>query len=158
MKEIIIHENISCCYLKLLLLFTKECDLLTLCYKRFIQTISCFLGWTGAKVFSLPDVLEWVNVRDKWNFRAGCIEQVQCGYIYIRVPSKKKTWGMPGTDIYFILSIKQRLDGIGWGAPLIIEKCIIYQSLLKNIVTGRVNSQAFQVSSSLIGRRWICCY
>ena len=50
-------------------------------------------------MFSIPDGLEWVDVKDKWNFRAGCIH---CGYMYIqvRVPSKKKTWEMPGIDIY----------------------------------------------------------
>ena len=43
-------------------------------------------------------------VRNKWNFRAGCIEQVHCGYISIRVrlSSKKKTRRMPGTNIYYI--------------------------------------------------------
>ena len=38
-KKIIIHENISCCFLK------------------------------------------QISVRDKWNFRVGCIEQVHCGYM-----------------------------------------------------------------------------
>ena len=85
---------------------------------------------TVAKMFSLPDGLEWVDVRDKWNFRAGCIEQIHCGYMYIRVrvPSKKKTWGMPGTETCFIFSIKWILDRIRWGAPFIIKKCIIYIS------------------------------
>ena len=43
-------------------------------------------------------------------------------YIMVRVPSKKKTWGMPGTDIYFIFSVRWILDRIGWGAPFIILK------------------------------------
>ena len=40
----------------------------------------------------------------------GISEQDPCGYMYIvgTVSSKKKT--MPGTDIYFILSIKRVLD------------------------------------------------
>ena len=65
-------------------------------------------------MFSLPDGLEWVDVKDKWNFRTGCIEQIHCGYINIRVrvPSKKKTRGMPETDIYVTLSIKKILDRI----------------------------------------------
>ena len=52
-------------------------------------------------MFRQPDGLEWVDVKGKWNFRAGCIEQIHCGLMYIRlrVPCKKKTWGMPGTDI-----------------------------------------------------------
>ena len=59
---------------------------------------------------------------------------------------------MPGTDIYFILYIKRVLDRFGWGAPFIIKKsisCTVYQSLyeMNVIVTGRVDSQAFQVSS-----------
>ena len=72
-------------------------------------------------MLSLSDGLDLVDVKDKWNFRAGCIEQIHCGYMYIRirVPSKKKTWGMPGTDIYFILSIKQILDRIKCCAPFI---------------------------------------
>ena len=134
---IIIHQNISCCNLKqissLSLSFTKECilDLPTLFYERLIKTFFCFRG------FSLPDGLEWVDVRDKCNFRAGCIEQIHCGYMYIRVrvPRKKKTWGIPGTDIYFILSIKQILDRIKWGAPFIIIKQSVF-------VTGRVGSHA----------------
>ena len=32
------------------------------------------------KMFSLPGALEKVDVTDKWNFIAGCIQQVQCGY------------------------------------------------------------------------------
>ena len=55
-------------------------------------------------MFSLPDGLEWVDVRDKWNFRARCTVAI-C--IRVRVPSKKETQGMPGPDFYFILSIKQ---------------------------------------------------
>ena len=27
--------------------------------------------------------LEWVDVRDKWKLRAGCIEQIHCGYNYV---------------------------------------------------------------------------
>ena len=44
-------------------------------------------------MFSLPDGLEWVDVKDKCNFRAGCIEQSHCGYmdIWVRVHSKEKT-------------------------------------------------------------------
>ena len=89
--------------------------------------------------FSLPDRLEWINVISEQP--AGCIEQIHCCYMYIRVrfPSKKKTWGMPGTDIYFILSIKQILDRVKWGASLILIK----QSMS---VTGRVDSQAFHSS------------
>ena len=50
------------------------------------------------------------------------------------------------TDVYFILSIKRILDRMGWGAPFMIK----YQSLIKKyIVTGWVDSQAFQVSSYL---------
>ena len=81
-----------------------------------------FLVFAGKH--SLPDGLEWVDVKDKWNFRAGCIEQIHCGYMYIRdrVPSKKKTWGMLGTDIYFIMFIKQISDRIKWGASFIIIK------------------------------------
>ena len=50
----------------------------------------------------IGDRLEWVDMRYKWNFRAGCIEQIFCGYMYtrVRVPSKEKTRGMPGTDMY----------------------------------------------------------
>ena len=78
-------------------------------------------------MFSLPDGLDWVDVRDKWNFRVGCIEKIHCRfmYIWVRVPSKKKTWGMPGSDIYFIFSIKQILGRIGWGAAYIMKMCIL---------------------------------
>ena len=70
-----------------------------------------------------------------------------CITIRVRISSKKRT--MPGTDIYFILSIKRVLDRLGWGAPFIILKslsCTVYQSLfeINVIVTGRVD---FQVSS-----------
>ena len=84
-------------------------------------------------------------MRDKWNFRAGCIEQIHCGYMYIRVrvPSKKKRWGMPGTDKHFILSIKQVLDRIKWGAPFIIIKHSVF-------VTGRVDSQVLPVFCLLL--------
>ena len=68
------------------LFFTKEC---------ILDLPSPFLRTTFQNNFthSLPDGLEWVDVRDKWNFRAGCIEQIHCGYMYIRIkiPSKKKT-------------------------------------------------------------------
>ena len=56
---------------------------------------------------------------------------------------------MPGTNIYFIISIKRMLD-IDSDEPFIInKKCFWYTNrCLKSIVTGGVNSQAFQVSSS----------
>ena len=85
-------------------------------------------------MLSLPDGLDWVDVRDKWNFdfRAEfqCTEKIHCRYMYIwvRVPSKKKKWGMSGTDIYFIFSIKQILDRIRWGAPFIFKLGILYTS------------------------------
>ena len=76
------------------LYFTKECilDLLTFFYERLIKTFLVFAG-KQLRMLSLPDGLEWVDVRDKWNFRAGCIDQIHCGYMYIqvRVPRKKKT-------------------------------------------------------------------
>ena len=51
-------------------------------------------------MLSLPDGLELVDVRDKWNFRAGCIEQIHSGCMYaVSVHSKKKTRGISGTDI-----------------------------------------------------------
>ena len=28
-----------------------------------------------------PEWVEWVDVRDKWNFRAGSIDQIHCGYM-----------------------------------------------------------------------------
>ena len=34
----------------------------------------------------------------------------------------KKAWGMPGTDIYLILPIKQILDRIRWDATYIFKK------------------------------------
>ena len=41
----------------------------------------------------------------------------------VRVPSMKKAWGMPGTDIYLIfLPIKQILDRIRWDATYIFLK------------------------------------
>ena len=101
----VITWNKSVVYKLYLLSFTKECilDLLTLFYERLIQTISCWL--------------EWVDVRDKWNFRTGSL------WLYVygsEFSSKKKT--IPGTDIYFILSIKQVLDWLGLGAPFLKTK------------------------------------
>ena len=95
-------------------------------------------------MFSILDGLVSIEVKDKWNFRAGCIEQIHCGYMYIRVriPSEKKTLGKPGTDIQFILSIKQILDRIKIRAPFIIIKQSVF-------VTGQVDSQAFQGSSTM---------
>ena len=50
--------------------FIKECildlGLLTLFYERLIITISCYRG---------KQLAEWVDVKDKLNFRTGCIEQ-----------------------------------------------------------------------------------
>ena len=51
-------------------------------------------------MFCLPDGLEWVDVGDKWNLRAGAFSKFTVAVcIPVRVPSKKKTQGMPGTDI-----------------------------------------------------------
>ena len=71
---------------------------LNIVLKIFIKEFICAL----INKNMIPDILEWVDVRDKWNFRAGCIEQILCGYMYtrVRVPSKEKTRGMPGTDMY----------------------------------------------------------
>ena len=33
-------------------------------------------------MLSLPDGLQWVDVRNKWKYRAGCSKQVDCGYMY----------------------------------------------------------------------------
>ena len=49
------------------------------------------------------DLYESGKMPDKWNFRAGCIEQNNFGYMCSsngpnRVP-KNRTWRMPGTDI-----------------------------------------------------------
>ena len=57
---------------------------------------------------------------------------------------------MPGTDIYFILSIKQILDGIKWGALFIIIKQSVF-------VKGRVNSQAFRVFSYNSRHKRVIC-
>ena len=73
-------------------------------------------------MFSLLDGLEWIDMKDKCNFRAGSLWAI-C--IRVRVNIKKKT--MAGTDIYFILSIKRVLDRLGRGAPFIIlKKSILY--------------------------------
>ena len=75
-----------------LLLFTKECIIYLPYFKNDLSKQFLVFAGTVAKIFSLPDGLEWVDVRDKWNFRAGCIEQIHCGYMYIRVrvPSRRK--------------------------------------------------------------------
>lgn len=61
-------------------------------------------------------------MRDEWKFIAECIEQITLD-IYVYGPdrvSKKKTWGIPWTDLYFIS------ERIGCGA----KKLCIYLSLL----------------------------
>ena len=75
----VVTSNKSVVYL-LLLIYKGICilDLLAL-FERLIQ-----------KNFLFSRVNSCEDVRDKWNFRAGCIDQIHCGYMYIRVrdPSK----------------------------------------------------------------------
>ena len=130
----IIHENISCCYLK------QISGLFFVVYKgmhsRFTYPI-LRTTYQNNFLFLRVNSFRVGRCEDKWNFRAGCIEQI-CTYGSEFLVIKP---GMPGTDIYFILSIKQILDRIKWGAPF--AGIIIKQLVL---VTGRVDSQTLQVS------------
>ena len=89
----------------MLLLETNQKFINFICYRLQRNAFSIYLPYFTndlSKQF-LRDGLEWVDVRDKWNFRAGSLWLYVYGSEIV----------MPGTDIYFILSIKRMLDRLG---------------------------------------------
>ena len=67
-NEIIIHENISCCYLK------KISSLFVVVNKgKHSRSTYPILRTTYPNNFLFIYGLKRVDVGDKWNFRAGCI-------------------------------------------------------------------------------------
>lgn len=81
MKENTSHVNVLCCSMKtnrLFVSFTNEFFLLPITNGLSKQLIVFIINSHGKY---LLDLYESGKMPDKWNFRAGCIEENQLGYM-----------------------------------------------------------------------------